>query len=32
VRWSRKFGQVVKLIPTVLRTGYGEGYAQAAHG
>ena len=32
VRWSRKFGQMVKLIPTGLRTGYGQGNAQAAHG
>ena len=32
LRWSPDFGQRVKLIPSGLRTGDGQGYAQAAHG
>ncbi len=33
VRWSRNFGQSVKLFPFERRTGfYGQGYAEAIHG
>ena len=32
MRWSPNFGQLVKLIPTGLRTGHGQGYAQEAYG